>query len=396
MNDSGRLRITVLTDKFLPHAGGSRFYYYNLFRRISKLDDVLLLTTKIPGCEAFDASVQGPSFRISRRFSPLRDLSYSQLLKLAGTLLRAISIIANPPDVLHCGDLYPPGIVGVILKKILGIPFVAYAHGEEFTLTGERKYQPMVRDVIYLSADAVVANGTFAEQRLLDIGVSARKIFKVTPGLDTAVFFPQPADELRKRYGVDQELVIMTVARLAPQKGHSRVIRAIAALGNDVPRFKYIIAGKGPQEASLKQLALSVGVSDKVIFAGFVPDVELNSHYNLADLVVMPNVQSEVGDLEGFGMVFLEANATGKAVIGGRSGGTADAVEQAVTGFLVDPDDDAELIEKLRLLLIDSELRKRMGSAGLDRVRNQFSWEPRSAVVRKLTADIAASRKEET
>jgi phosphatidylinositol alpha-1,6-mannosyltransferase len=391
MTDRKRLRIALLTDTFLPHAGGSRFYYYNLFQRVSTHDDVILLTTKVPGWEDFDAREQTASFRIKRRFKPLRDLSYSQLPKLAGTVMRALLLSMTRPDVLHCGDLYPPGLVGVMLKRVFGIPFVAYSHGEDFTLTNGRKYQPKVRDLIYHSADAVIANGTFAVERLLEIGIPQEKIFKITPGLDTSVFFPQSSDVLRQRYGLGKELVLMTVARVVPRKGHSRVIRAIATLGSDVPPFKYIIAGRGPHEKALRELAAELGVQDKVIFAGFIPEAELNLHYNLADVVVMPNIATEGGDIEGFGMVFLEASAAGKPVIGGRSGGTADAVEDGVTGYLVRSEDDKELVEKLRQLLTDEELRTRMGAAGLRRVQTEFAWEPRAAKLISITANIAAS-----
>jgi phosphatidylinositol alpha-1,6-mannosyltransferase len=391
MTDQKRLHIALLTDTFLPHAGGSRFYYYNLFRRVSAHQDVLVLTTKIPGWEDFDAREQTASFRIKRRFKPLRDLSYSQLPKLAGTIMRALELAMKRPDVLHCGDLYPPALIGVMLKRVFGIPFVAYSHGEDFTLTSGRRYQSKVRNLIYRSADAVVANGTFAVEKLLEIGISQKKIFKITPGLDTNVFFPQSSDELRLRYGLGSELVVMTVARVVPQKGHSRVIRAIAALGDDVPPLKYIIAGKGSHEKALRELAAELRVQDKVIFAGFIPEAELNLHYNLADVVVMPNLQTEGGDIEGFGMVFLEANAAGKPVIGGRSGGTADAVADGVTGYLVDSGNDEDLIEKLRRLLADGELRNRMGAAGLRRAQTEFSWEPRAALLRTINAEIAGS-----
>jgi phosphatidylinositol alpha-1,6-mannosyltransferase len=382
----------LLTDTFLPHTGGSRFYYYNLFRRISVDDDVLLLTAKVPGWEAFDAREQTASFRIKRRFKPLRDLSYSQLPKLARTVMRALPLSIARPDVLHCGDLYPPGLIGVMLKKAFGIPFVAYSHGEDFTLTNERRYQPKVRNLIYRSADAVIANGTFAVERLLEIGIPEEKIFKITPGLDTSVFFPQSSEVLRQRYALGKdELVLLTVARVVPRKGHSRVIRAIATLGSDVPPFRYVIAGKGPHEKALQELAVELGVQDKVVFAGFISELEINLHYNLADIVVMPNLATDNGDIEGFGMVFLEANAAGKPVIGGRSGGTADAVVDGVTGYLVHSEDDDELVERLRQLLTDKQLRTRMGAAGLRRVQTEFAWEPRAAKLRSITADIAAS-----
>jgi phosphatidyl-myo-inositol dimannoside synthase len=393
MTDRKRLRIALLVDVFLPHAGGSRVYYYNLFHRMAAHDDVQVLTTKIPGWEDFDAREETSSFTIKRRFKPLRDMSYLQLPKLAGTILHALSLTMTRPDVLHCGDLYPPGLIGVMLKRLVGLPFVAYCHGEDFTLTEARRHQPKIRNLIYRTADGVIANGAFAVDKLLAIGIPKERIFKITPGLDTDVFFPHPSDALRARYGLGDELVVMTVARVIPRKGHSRVIRAMAELGDAVPPFKYVIAGKGPYESTLRELAAAVGVQDKVIFAGYIPETELNLHHNLADVFVMPNIETDGGDIEGFGMVFLEANATGKPVIGGRSGGTAEAIVDGVTGYLVDEGDDEELVERLRRLLMDKELRNRMGDAGLRRVQTEFSWEPRAALLSSISADIAGSKK---
>jgi phosphatidylinositol alpha-1,6-mannosyltransferase len=389
------MRIALLTDEFLPHAGGSRIYYYNLFKRISTVgDEVTILTSKVLGWQEFDNKEQTQSFKIRRNFKSLRDLSYSQLPKIAGPMLTAGTFsVLHRPDVLHCGDLYPPGVIATILKKLFGIPFIAYCHGEDITLTDERRFQPKLRNMIYRSANAIIANGEFAVENLLRIGIKREKIHKITPGLDVSLFYPEAPDaELRQIYRTDGELVVMTVARLVSRKGHSRVIRALAKLSPDVPSFKYIIVGRGPLDAELRALTVELNLQDRVVFAGFVADDQLNHYYNLADIVVMPNTGDE-GDVEGFGMVFLEANAAGKPVIGGRSGGTAEAIIDKETGFLVDPSDDQELRSALYSMLTDSELRRRMGLAGLQRAQTEFSWESRAKELRAISHTVAASKK---
>jgi phosphatidyl-myo-inositol dimannoside synthase len=388
------MRIALLTDEFLPHAGGSRFYYYNLFKRISTMgDEVTVLTSKVPGWQEFDNKEQTKCFTIKRNFKSLRDLSYSQLPKIFGPMLISVFFSAlHRPDVLHSGDLYPPGVIAIMLKKLFGIPFVAYCHGEDITLTDERRFQPRLRNMIYHSANAIIANGEFAVQNLLRIGIEREKIHKITPGLDVSLFYLDTADTgLRRRYAIDGELVLMTVARLVSRKGHSRVIRALADLTPDVPSFKYVIVGRGPLEAELRALTIERNLQDRVIFAGFVADDQLNHHYNLADVVVMPNTGDD-GDVEGFGMVFLEANAAGKPVIGGRSGGTAEAILDKETGFLVDPSDDQELRDALYTLLTDGELRRRMGLAGLRRAQTEFSWESRAAELRAISHAVAGAK----
>jgi phosphatidyl-myo-inositol dimannoside synthase len=391
---NSHLRIALLTNSFLPHAGGSRFYYFNLFKRIAAYgDEITIMTSKVPDWQQFDAREQTPRLKIRRHFKPLPNHSYSQLPKVAGPMLVAWSeCLFRRPDILHCGDLYPEGLIGVILKKMLGMPFVAYCHGEDITLTGERRFQPNLRNAIYRNADAVIANGDFAFDNLLRIGIEKGKIHKITPGLDTSVFFPEESDaKLRERYGIDaMDVVVMTVARLVPRKGHARIIRALSELRAEIREFKYVIVGRGPIEAELRALASQLNMLDKVVFAGFVPEGELNRHYNMADIVAMPNTEV-AGDLEGFGMVFLEANAAGKPVIGGRSGGTSAAVADGKSGFLVDSGAEVELHDALRKLLTDRCLRERMGAVGLRRARAEFDWDSRAATLRKISYDIVAA-----
>jgi phosphatidylinositol alpha-1,6-mannosyltransferase len=389
------MRIALITNAFLPHAGGSRVYYYNLFKRVSTIgDSVTVLTTEVSGWQQFDSKEQTGSFRIKRSFRPLADLGYANLPKIAGPMLVCtIFSLFHRPDVIYSGDLYPQGVVAVILKKILRIPFIAYCHGEDITLTAERRFQPKLRNLIYRSANAIIANGDFAVQGLLSIGIDGARIRKITPGLDTSLFYPETPDTgLKQRYGLGDELIVMTVARLASRKGHKRVIRALADLRSSIPPFKYVIVGRGPLEAELRTLVAEVNLEDRVVFAGFVPDDQLNKHYNLADIVVMPNTGDD-GDVEGFGMVFLEAGAAGKPVIGGRSGGTSEAVLEGKTGYLVDPNDDGELQTVLHLLLNDSNLRQSMGSAGLQRARTEFSWDSRAASLQQIGNEVVTSSK---
>ena len=375
----------LLTDAYLPHAGGSRVYYHNLFSRLAALGHhVTVHTTKVKGWQAFDHAEQTPHYQIHRHFQPLRDFSYSQLLKIVPpALLTVWNVLRHRPDLIHCGDLYPSAVIGLLCQRLFGIPFIAYSHGEDITLTDERRFQPKLRDLIYHSADAILANGDFSVENLHRIGIGPEKIHKLTPGLDPTAFFPEsPSPDLRARYGLDGSLTLVTIARLVSRKGHARVLRALAALQGEIPPTKYLIAGRGPLEPELRHLAQELGIADQVVFTGFVPDTQINQHYNLADLVAMPNT-AESGDVEGFGMVFLEANAAGKPVLGGRSGGVSEAIAHGVTGLLVSSDD--ELRTALHTLLTDPALRARFGAAGLHRVRQDFAWSTRAATLERVS-----------
>lgn len=395
MKSRDNLRICLLTELFPPHAGGSRYYYYNLFKRLAKMHcEVTILTKKVPGWEDFDSRESSGALHIRRRFQPLPILHYPQLIKtLAPMADSAAFLLLHHPDVVHCGDLYPPGAVGVFLQKIAGMPLIAYSHGEEITLLDSLRFQPKVRDFIYQAADAVIANSEFTVRQLERIGVRRDRIHKVTPGLDASVFRPVPVrDDLRQRYGITDEVVLLTVGRLVLRKGHSLVLRAVAELSAELPRVKYVIVGQGPEEPILRKQASDLNLQGKVVFAGPVSDEELNFHYNLADIFVMPN-RDVAGDIEGFGMVFLEANAAGKPVIAGRSGGAMEAVIHGETGLLVNPEDERELRTALYALIADRELRQRLGITGLNRVRSQFDWDSRAATVREISAEAVRARR---
>lgn len=390
------MNILMLTDSFLPHAGGSREYYYNLYRHLAEFDDtrVTVATKKVSGWEEFDRRVSSDSFRIVRWLRPLSTWRVRELPKGLGPFLHAAwHVHKQNPTIVHAGDLYPQAVSALILKKMTGLPYVAYCHGEDIALTDRYKYQPLVRDKIYLGADAVVANAEFSRKGLLRIGVPESRITKINPGVDLERFSPRPVrEELLDKWNLRGKKVVLTVARLVSRKGHDLVLRAMARLTRELPDAVYLIVGRGPEQEKLQNLAVELGITDSVRFAGHVPQELLPDCYNLCDVFAMLNREEANGDLEGFGMVFIEASAMGKPVIGGRSGGTADAIVEGKTGFRVDAGQMDELTATLRMLLTDAELRRRLGDAGRNRVQRDFRWQERARKLHDISAEICKAR----
>jgi phosphatidylinositol alpha-1,6-mannosyltransferase len=287
-------------------------------------------------------------------------------------------------------------VSALILKNITGLPYLAYCHGEDIALTAQYKYQPHMRNRIYQGADAVVANAEFARKSLLQIGIPESRIVKITPGVDLERFSPRPArEDLINKWNLKGKKIVLTVARLISRKGHDLVLRAMARLTRELPDAVYLIVGRGPEEQRLQKLAAELGIMDSVRFAGHVPEESLPDCYNLCDVFAMLNREEANGDLEGFGMVFLEANATGKPVIGGRSGGTADAIAEGQTGFRVDASQLDELTATLRMLLTDTNLRCQLGNAGRNRVQREFQWRDRARKLHDVSAEICKARSSE-
>jgi phosphatidylinositol alpha-1,6-mannosyltransferase len=165
------------------------------------------------------------------------------------------------------------------------------------------------------------------------------------------------------------------------------VLRALPRIAQAIPQVQYVIVGRGEELASLKALAQSLGVATRVVFAGEVSDQELAVYYAACDLFIMPNRQLDA-DIEGFGMVFLEAGAAGKPVIGGISGGTDDAIVHEVTGFRVDGTDVDAIAAAVVSLLTDTVKAKAMGEAGRRRVEREFTWEVVVEQTRQLSAAV--------
>jgi phosphatidylinositol alpha-1,6-mannosyltransferase len=152
---------------------------------------------------------------------------------------------------------------------------------------------------------------------------------------------------------------------------------------------RYVIVGDGEERPRLEQLIAEHHLEDRVFFAGVVPPGELPAHYAACDIFLLPN-RADGGDIEGFGIVFLEAAATGKPVIGGDNGGVPEAVERDVTGLLVNGADVGEVAGAIRLLASSEQRRQQMGQAGRNRARDRFSWERAAALVSEIQDDVAA------
>lgn len=388
------IRYLVTMDAFLPHSGGSRVYYSEIYQHLLEQfpDEVTILTSKVPEWQEYDRVHGSDRFHIHRCFEPLPDWRYHQWPKAIPRFVReTAAALARQYDCLHCGDLFPQALNGVGLSKLFSLPLLIYCHGDEISQTDQRLYQPRIRDFIYRHADAIVAANQFAYDRLLRIGISPERVHKLTPGVNLGEFHPRPIRrDLIYKYGLNGAKVLLTAARLVPRKGHRVVLRALPRVIEQLPSVKYLVAGEGPEQTNLMQLARDLGIQQAVLFLGDVPHSEISDLYSLCDVFAMINRLEPGGDVESFGMVFTEANAVGKPVVGGRSGGTAESVLDGITGFLVDPDDAQELAHKLLLLLQNDSLREQMGAAGRKRVIDEFSWKDRASALRQISSEIVA------
>ena len=197
------------------------------------------------------------------------------------------------------------------------------------------------------------------------------------------------AGELRRELRLDRENegpLLLTVGRLVPRKGCDLVLRSVAELAAEYPGLGYIIAGGGPERERLDGLARELGIADRIRMLGDVDDLTKWAAYDICDVFVSPTRPSHSADWEGFGIVFIEAALSRRPAIGGRTGGTADAIVDGLTGVLVDPDERDELTGAIRLLLGDAGLRARLGRTGEQMARTRFTGE---SALRSLRDQLA-------
>lgn len=283
------------------------------------------------------------------------------------------------PKLVICGGTYSGGWLTRSLPS--EIPLVNYIHGEELTLavgppllrTYFRKCQ---RAAIKKAIMNIAVSRYTADLTRRFAGISDDRLFLLPNFVDPDRFKP-PLDRNRVRSGLgwNGATVILSIARLERRKGFDQALRALAALDREhkIPdNWLYVIGGQGVERSSLEALAADLGISPRVKFLGFVAPEELPDLYGAADVFLQPNRDIE-GDTEGFGIVFLEANACGTPVIGGFSGGTADAIEDGISGFRVDGSNVGHIADKLEILLNNASLRFALGHKGLNRVLAGFT-----------------------
>ena len=287
-------------------------------------------------------------------------------LQLISCLLRLI--IAESPVAICIGELIANGWLIVLLRRLgLRSHVLVYVHGEEITTDDPYDSEHRRARRALMSAGKIVVVSKFTREAVKElIGIAdPNPICLIENGVDNKRFKPTTKrPDLIEAYGLKNSFVFVSVCRLLKKKGIDRAIEAFAEVARSDPSCRYLIVGTGPYQSALQDLAGHVGMADKIIFAGAVADDDLVAHYALGDVFLMPNRTLADGDTEGFGLVFLEANACGLPVIAGRDGGSLDAVLNEYSGIVVDGRLVGEIASSMLRLRNDKPLRERLRRGG--------------------------------
>jgi phosphatidyl-myo-inositol dimannoside synthase len=371
-------KVLMVAADFPPQLGGVATYSQALARTLREAGIDLSVVTCVPG----------PRDRMPiARTSMFMNVKYLKIVPLA--ILTLVSSMKKRPDLLLLMKCNHEGIVGILVKMLLGIPYVVAAYGSEVLAFGEsRLFGPFMRR-LYRGAERVMVDSAFARGLVADCGVTADKIVVLHPGLDpVADVAPDPAEfaALRDRLGLGGKRILLTVSRIVKRKGHDRVAEALALLKDD--NIVWVIAGDGPDRTYVEDLVWSLGLEDRVRMIGRRSSAEIDLLYRVADVFVMPSRREGI-DVEGFGIAFVEAALRRLPVVAGRHGGVPEAVGDS--GLLVDPHDSLDVARAIRALLDDPALAKRLGDSGRDRAVREFSREARTIEIRTLFAELTAA-----
>lgn len=277
--------------------------------------------------------------------------------------------------IIQCSTAIGPGSIGIFGKILFDCKFIVYIHGAELVRNQTRLNFNLFQKFVLKKADLIISNSHYTKSLAVNLGISSQKIQVVNLGADIDKFYPlESRNKIYKKYNIPPEnKLLLSISHLIPRKGNDMVIKALPRILQEIQNLTYMISGEGRYKNELLALTDMIGVKSNIIFTGYIPDNELNEYLNACDVFVMPNRQ-EGFDLEGFGIVFLEANACKKPVIAGNSGGAIDAVIDGKTGYLVNSNSIEDISDKILKILSDDDKRRELSENGYLRVVNELNW----------------------
>ena len=359
------MRVLLVTNDFPPRPGGIQSFLHGLVTRMPP-DDVVVYTSRWRGWEEWDAA---------QPFTVVREAT-SVLLPTPGVRRRAVALMAEfGCDAVWFGAAAPVGRLAPAVRRAGARRIVATTHGHEVGWAAVPAGRQLLRRIAG-DVDVMTYLGSYTQARLARaVGAYASRLERLAPGVDASMFRPGLGGELRASLGLADRPVVVCVSRLMPRKGQDVLIRALPAVQQVVADAALLLVGGGPSRSRLEDLAASSSVASSVVFTGSVPWEELPAYYGAGDVFAMP-CRTRLGglDVEGLGIVFLEAAACGLPVVAGNSGGAPDAVLDGETGYVVDGGSVSAIRERLVDLLTSPGAAAEMGSRGREWVTDQWSW----------------------
>jgi phosphatidylinositol alpha-1,6-mannosyltransferase len=352
------MKVLLVTNDFPPRVGGIQNYLWNIYRALGV--DVCVLAPAFQGDAAFDRTA---GVEVVRR--------PHAVVWPTSALERTIRELSRDADVVAFGAVLPMNLIGPRLDR----PVVVHTHG--FEVAWARV--PLMRQVLRRvgrAASVITVVSDFTARFIERAVGQPEKIHLLRTGVDLDRFSPAvDGTATRKRYDIAERPVVACISRLVARKGQDQIIRAMPAVRARVPGATALIVGGGPMRSKLEAQVRALGLSDAVVFTGEVPEDQLAAHYAAGDIFAMPCRSRYAGlEVEGLGLVYLEAQACARAAITGDSGGAPEAVIPEETGFVVPGAAVGPLVQSIARLLGDPKAARSMGEAGRRFVEREHRW----------------------
>jgi phosphatidyl-myo-inositol dimannoside synthase len=364
-------RVLLVTNDFPPRRGGIQSYLVDLVTRLATTGEhaVTVYAPQWKDADEFDARTTG--YQVVRHPGTL-------MLPVPAVDTRMRRLIGEHGiDTVWFGAAAPLGLLAARARQAGASRVLASTHGHEVgwsMLPGARSVLRRIGD----DSDVVTYVSRYTRGRFASAFGPDAALEHLPPGVDSQRFRPDPASrsEMRARHGLADRPTVVCLSRLVPRKGQDMLIRALPSIRQRVNGAALVIAGGGPYLDTLRGLAGRFGVADHVTFTGGVPSADLPAYHAMADVFAMPCRTRGAGlDVEGLGIVFLEASAAGVPVIAGSSGGAPETVRHNKTGIVVDGRSVQQIADAVSELLGDPDRAAAMGAAGREWVTTQWRWD---------------------
>jgi Glycosyltransferase len=388
------LRHLFVTQDYAPDRGGMARRHVELCRRFGDAANTMEVSTvMLDGAAAFD---RGESYPVHRQPFYFNEANrFSNQVRWARWLT---DYGRDFVDVIHCGNIRPVGYAVSWTHLRRKIPYIVYVNGgdllrEQVKARKSALKRSTARRILGQAAGVAATSKWVADlTRSVMEQVGVRKIPPIAAldlGTDPRIFSPtKNTGRLRATWRVGNAPIMLTVARLVPHKGQDTGIRVLAGLSTEFPELRYVLVGEGHYESQLKALATELGVADRVVFAGAISDSDLPEAYATSTVYLGPSRLDNTINVEGFGISFLEASASGIPVVAGDSGGVRSAVRDGITGIVVPSQDVALMSAAVASFLRDEPRRLAFGSAGRNAVETHYNWDRVARDTREFTLSV--------
>ncbi|MDV6012708.1 glycosyltransferase family 4 protein [Haloechinothrix sp. LS1_15] len=382
-------RTLLVTNDFPPRAGGIQAYLHSLARHLEPEDLVVYAPS---GDGAWPGAGSQARFDARQPFEVVRHPG-SPMLPTAAVRRRAVELVrAYGIEAVWFGAAAPLALLAPALRRTGVERVVASTHGHEVgwsMIPGGRQALRRMGN----TTDVVTYVSDYTRRRLAGAFGPLAGLEYLPSGVDTGRFRPDGAarETIRARHGLGDRPTVVCVSRLVPRKGQDMLVRILPELRRRVPETALLLVGDGRDRARIESLAGRHGIAAHVVVTGAVPWEELPAYYAAGDVFAMPARTRACGlDVEGLGIVYLEASATGLPVVAGQSGGAPETVLDEVTGHAVHGRDRHQLVDTLASVLADPARARSMGQAGRRWVTDHWRWERFAGRLAMLLGDTAA------